>query len=129
MKQIVKILVFFSLLLLMFTTVKKNRDEADHIMGKYSDRIPIIVKKSPRAGADIPNIDKHKFLVPSDLTLGQFQYVIRKRLNLSQDKALMFFINGYVFCTSDLIIDIYEKSHDIEDGFLYIIYSGESTFG
>lgn len=113
----------------MFTAVKKNRDEADHIMCKYSNRIPIIVKKSPRAGADIPNIDKHKFLVPSDLTLGQFQYVIRKRLNLSQDKALMFFINGYVFCTSDLIIDIYEHAHDTEDGFLYVIYSSESTFG
>ena len=108
---------------------KKNRIEADHIMRKYPDRIPILVYKSSRASANIPDIDKHKFLSPVDLTLGQFQYVIRKRLKLSPDNALFLFINGAVYCTSDLIISIYEKAHDAEDGFLHMEYSGESTFG
>ena len=39
--------------------------------------IPVIVDK--RAGdASLPDIDKKKFLVPTDLTIGQFMYVIRK---------------------------------------------------
>ena len=108
---------------------KKNRIEADRVMRKYPDRIPIIVTKSSRASANIPDIDKHKYLSPIDLTLGQFQFVIRKRLKLPPDKALFLFINGNIFSTSDLIISVYEKAHDAEDGFLHVEYSGESTFG
>ena len=33
---------------------------------KYADRIPVIVEKA--AGGDIPDIDKKKYLVPTDLT-------------------------------------------------------------
>lgn len=32
--------------------------------------------------SDIPEIDKRKYLVPADLTVGQFVYVIRKRIML-----------------------------------------------
>lgn len=34
------------------------------------------------ARSDVPAIDRSKFLVPEDLTLGQFQWVIRRRLQL-----------------------------------------------
>ena len=44
---------------------------------KHPDRIPVIVEKRPR-DATLPLIDKKKFLVPADLTVGQFVYVIRK---------------------------------------------------
>jgi GABA(A) receptor-associated protein len=114
----------------MFALSKgKNRIEADRIMRKYPDRLPIIVDKSSRASANIPDIDKHKYLAPVDLTLGQFQYVIRKRLKLPPDKALFLFINGTVYCPSELLISVYDKAHDAEDGFLHVEYSGESTFG
>ena len=33
---------------------------------KYQDRIPVIVEKA--SGGDIPDIDKKKYLVPTDLT-------------------------------------------------------------
>jgi GABA(A) receptor-associated protein len=33
---------------------------------KYQDRIPVIVEKA--VGGDIPDIDKKKYLVPTDLT-------------------------------------------------------------
>jgi len=50
---------------------------AASIRAKHPDRIPVIVDK--RAGdSSLPEIDKKKFLVPSDLTVGQFMYVIRK---------------------------------------------------
>ena len=38
----------------------------------------MIVEKSPKS--DVPELDKKKYLVPSDLTVGQFVYVIRKRV-------------------------------------------------
>ena len=106
---------------------KKTRIEADRIMRKYPDRLPIIVTKS--RNSTIQDIDKRKYLAPTDLTLGQFQYVIRKRLHLPPDKALFLFINGEIFCPSALLISVYENAHDAEDGFLHVEYSGESTFG
>ena len=76
------------------SNVLYTKEEAIRVRTKYPDRIPIIVNRSDSAGVDVPYIDKHKFLVPSDLTMGQFQYVIRKRLTLTPDKALFIFVNG-----------------------------------
>ena len=111
----------------MFSLKKKDRAEADRVMRKYPDRMAIMVTKHRNSSAK--EIDKRKYLVPIDLTLGQFQYVIRKRLHLSSDKALFFFINGEIYCPSTMLVRIYEKEHDIRDGFLHITYSEESTFG
>ncbi|KAE9034773.1 hypothetical protein PR001_g9578 [Phytophthora rubi] len=58
----------------------------------YSDRIPVICEKADPS--DILDIDKKKFLVPVDLTVGQFVYVIRKRIKLSPEKAIFIFINN-----------------------------------
>jgi GABA(A) receptor-associated protein len=67
-------------------------------------------------------------LVPNDLTVGQFQFVIRKRIKLDSQKALFIFINGKLPITSELLKNVYEKEKD-DDGFLYVGYAGENTFG
>ena len=106
-----------------------TRDEAIRVRNKYPGRIPIIVNRSNSAGTDVPLIDKHKFLVPADLTMGQFQYVIRKRLVLSPDKALFLFVNNSVAPTNSIVSTIYEEHHDKDTLFLYVTYSMENTFG
>ena len=85
----------------------------------------IIVEK---CGKNIPDIDKHKFLVPNDLTVGQFLYVIRKRIKLNQEQALFIYINNIIPSTNQLISQIYNEYSD-PDGFLYVQYAGENTFG
>jgi GABA(A) receptor-associated protein len=77
----------------------------------------------------VPILDKRKYLVPIDLTMGQFLYVIRKRMQLSPNKALFMFVNNYVICNTDPISKVYAESRDPEDRFLYITYSSENTFG
>jgi len=66
--------------------------------------------------------------VPVDLTVGQFVYVIRKRIKLPSEKAIFIFVNDILPPTAALISTIYEEHKD-EDGFLYVLYSGENTFG
>uniref|UniRef100_K3W768 Autophagy-related protein n=1 Tax=Globisporangium ultimum (strain ATCC 200006 / CBS 805.95 / DAOM BR144) TaxID=431595 RepID=K3W768_GLOUD len=104
----------------------KRQVEAQRIRSKYPDRIPVICEKADRS--DIPDIDKKKYLVPADLTVGQFVYVIRKRIKLSPEKAIFIFINNVLPPTAALMSNIYEEQKDV-DGFLYITYSGENTFG
>ena len=107
-------------------TFEERKEEASRIKEKYPDRIPVIVEKSP--GSNIPDIDKNKFLVPSDLTVGQFIYVIRKRIKISHDKAIFIFINNLIPSTSHQMSAIYDN-HKEPCGYLYVIYNTESTFG
>ncbi|KAJ2797648.1 ubiquitin-like protein atg8 [Coemansia helicoidea] len=104
----------------------KRKAEADRIRLKYPDRIPVICEKVEKS--DIQTIDKKKYLVPSDLTVGQFVYVIRKRIKLNPEKAIFIFVNEILPPTAALMSSVYEE-HKEEDGFLYISYSGENTFG
>lgn len=110
------------------TTFESRLEESRRIREKFPGRIPVIVQKSRKANTDIPNIDKNKFLVPIDLTVGQFIYVIRKRLELAPEKAVFFFVNNSLPTTAMSLRELYNIYAD-EDGFLYTEYSGESTFG
>jgi GABA(A) receptor-associated protein len=103
-------------------------NESARIMNRYPDRLPIICERYENAPSECPYIDKKKYLIPRDLTLGQFLYVIRNRLQLPAEKALFLFIKGTIPATShymDLIYDCYKD----DDGFLYITYTFENTFG
>jgi len=105
---------------------ESRKSESDRIIQKYPDRIPIIVEQGK--STSIPSIDKQKYLVPKDLTVGQFCYVIRKRINLKPQDALYVFFNGTLLPTASIISKLYETNKD-DDGFLYCIVNGESTFG
>ena len=105
----------------------ERKNEAEKIINKYPDRIPIIVQKS-FSDKETKAINKRKYLAPSSLTLGQFLYVIRKRLDLGPEKALFLFINEMIPPTGSLLGTIYDEHRD-SDKFLYIMYSGENTFG
>jgi len=106
--------------------LERRKSEAERIRAKYPDRIPVICEKADRS--DIPDIDKKKYLVPADLTVGQFIYVIRKRIKLPPERAIFIFVNNVIPPTASLMSTIYEEQKD-EDSFLYITYSGENTFG
>ncbi|RRT55003.1 hypothetical protein B296_00048770 [Ensete ventricosum] len=117
----------FCLLSKFFILISEKRQaEASRIREKYPDRIPVIVEKAERSA--IPDIDKKKYLVPADLTVGQFVYVIRKRINLSAEKAIFMFVNNTLPPTASMMSTIYEAHRD-EDGYLYMMYNGENTFG
>lgn len=106
----------------------KRSFESNRIINKYPNRIPVICQRSEKAFNDCPYIDKNKYLLPKDLTMGQFLYVIRKRLKLPSEKALFIFVDNYIPSTSQMASDIYNRHKD-PDGFLYLYYSCENTFG
>jgi len=107
-------------------TFEKRAAESNRIRSKYPDRIPVIAERA--SSSSIPDIDKKKYLVPADLTMGQFVYVIRKRIKLAPDAAIFVFVNGALPPAGEMMSAVY-KAHADKDGFLYVTYSGESTFG
>ncbi|CAO2636237.1 Gamma-aminobutyric acid receptor-associated protein [Lemmus lemmus] len=76
-----------------------------------------MVQKAPKA--PIGDLDKKKYLVPSDLTVGQFYFLIGKRIHLRADNVIPL--------TSVTMGQLYQEHHE-EDFFLYIAYSDKSIF-
>ncbi|XP_029289413.1 gamma-aminobutyric acid receptor-associated protein-like 2 isoform X1 [Cottoperca gobio] len=68
--------------------------ESAKICNKYPDRVPVIVEKV--SGSQIVDIDKRKYLVPSDITVAQFMWIIRKRIQLPSEKAIFLFVDKTV---------------------------------
>jgi len=104
---------------------EKRLDESTKIMKKFPDRVPIIVESRSKKIV----LDKKKFLVPRDLILGQFLFVIRKRIqNIKSTDGIFLIINKNSPKTSSTINELYEEHKD-PDGFLYVDVTIESTFG
>lgn len=99
----------------------------DEILKKYPTRVPVIVYKKPKS--DIPDIEKTKYLVPKDITIGNFVCVIRKTIKLEAHKAMFLFVNNKLHPHTKTFGELYETERDQSDGMLYLVYSGESVFG
>jgi hypothetical protein len=65
---------------------EERLSESNRIIEKYPDRLPIIVEK--KNTCKLNDIDKNKFLVPSDMALTQFIYIIRKRIKLNSNSVI-----------------------------------------
>ena len=68
-------------------TFEERLGESEKVIIKHPNRVCVYIKKSETA-LTIPDIDKNKFLVPNDVTVAQFIYIIRKRLKISPSQAL-----------------------------------------
>jgi GABA(A) receptor-associated protein len=103
--------------------VKKSQ----FILEKYPDRVPLIIQPS-KNDRDAYPIDKSKYITPRDLTLLQLQQIIRRRVRFPAEKALFMFINNKIYPITSMIGQVYDNNKD-SDGFLYITYCQENTFG
>lgn len=120
------VIVVFVVIVIGTNPPEKRKSESTRILQRFKDRLPVICEKVENS--DIQEIDKRKYLVPGDLTVGQFVYVVRKRIKLPSEKAIFIFVNDILPPTAALMSTVYEEHKD-EDGFLYVLYSGENTFG
>lgn len=107
--------------------ITDRQRESSNIIIKYPDRVPVIVDTNDNSSFN-EKLDKHKFVVPDTLSVSEFIIIIRKRLKIDYSKAIFVFCGNTILIGSMLMRHIYDK-HQEEDGFLYLIYKAESTFG
>ena len=113
------------------TPLEERKKKSFKMTSLYPDRVPVIVEMSPSSASYntyTTASHKIKYLVPYDISMGQFIKILRDKLKLESSVALFFFINNKVFPITSLIGNIYKENAD-EDGFLYIEFCEESTFG
>jgi len=112
----------------MLHSFDKRKEESQNIIIKHPDKVPVIIERSDIRSV-LKDLDKHKYLFHKEVTCGQILCVIRKQIQLDASESIFLFIDNHnIPKTSDTIGDIYNKYHD-KDGFLYITYSPQQTFG
>ena len=115
-------------------TLEQRIAEAQKIRQKYPDRVPCIVERNNTAASDIPDISKHKYLVPDKLRMAEIMAIIRKRMggSMKAEQALFLFVHNdekTVVAPAGLTIGQIDEKYRGKDGFVYIQYTGETTFG
>uniref|UniRef100_A0A8C9E4B9 GABA type A receptor-associated protein n=1 Tax=Phocoena sinus TaxID=42100 RepID=A0A8C9E4B9_PHOSS len=83
--------------------------EGKKIRKKYPDWVPVRVEKPPKPW--IGDLDKKKYLVSSDLIVGQFYFLIQKQIHLRTEDALFFFVNNVIPPTSARMGQLFGKTN------------------
>ena len=109
-------------------TFEKREQQAMQILRKYPHRIPIICEISKIDRSTI-HLDKNKYLAPADISLGQFLYIIRKRIKLQPDDAIFIFTETDNMPICSINVKDLQRKYVNKDGFLYLMISRQSTFG
>lgn len=105
----------------------KRITEANKIVRRYPDSIPVILERSPHSSLE--EFGMSKLLCPNNYTVQQFIEDMRKKIKLSRDKALFAFVNGSELISGDTpMTQVYDQKKD-EDGFLYMILSEQEVLG
>lgn len=112
---------------------EQRKKRSSSILKKHPTKVPVILQSLPNTAniTNIININRpiqNKFLVFRDTTLCNFNYFIRNELKLNTYETLFLFINKKIFSNTAIMETIYNLEKD-DDGFLYIYYAKEVTFG
>ena len=106
-------------------TLEYRMKESQRLKCKYFDRVPVVIKSG---NEQTPSTQNFKYLVPKTATVAEFVSVIRRMTQLKPYQAIFVFVDGVLPPNSSTMLSVYDEHHD-EDGFLYIMYSLENTFG
>lgn len=106
-------------------TIQQRQTLSKKLTDKYKNNIPVVID---RYDDKTPAIDRHKFLIPYTYTVAEILMVIRKRIKLNSSESIVLFTNNVLHSSSTLLSVVYDR-HKNTDGFLYIIYQVENTFG
>ncbi|KAL6480474.1 hypothetical protein AOLI_G00059250 [Acnodon oligacanthus] len=105
-----------------------RKDEVCTIRSKFPNKLPVIVERYIRE-KQLPLLDKTKFLVPHELTMGQFLCLLRSKIALEASQTLYLLISGKsMCCMTASMAEIYSQHRD-PDGFLYMTYASQDMFG
>jgi GABA(A) receptor-associated protein len=110
--------------------------EATRLRQRYPHRVPVICERAPRA--DLPDIQKKKFLVPSGMLSSEFKYIIHRQIkqaggsSLAADQTIYLFVQHSAGSTSPKGGTTMAELYDVycaSDGFLHLSFSAENTLG
>ncbi|KAH7815539.1 putative Autophagy protein Atg8 ubiquitin like [Monocercomonoides exilis] len=105
--------------------LETRKAEVEKMLTRMPDRIPVICEKA--MNCSLPDLEKKKFLIAEDITIGELEYVIKRYSRIPIDVQMTLFIDERKYSKETQISEInanYKSSHLDDDGILYVIYTG-----
>jgi hypothetical protein len=103
--------------------------KSQHLLEKYNDRIPIIIEKNVKDNT-LARLDTNKYLIHGDSNVISVLNLLREKLKLTENQSIYLTIyNTNVILNPSHTLNSVYNNHKHNDGFLYIEYYGENTFG
>ena len=112
-------------------SLEERFKESERIMKENPDRIPVICELGPQS--KFPGIHKTKFLVPRDMTVNQFHFILKRMINIDETRAMYLMADNNksykMLLLNKTMEECYNSYHDKKDNFLYIYYLSEIVNG
>ncbi|CAH0549556.1 unnamed protein product [Brassicogethes aeneus] len=109
-------------------TTEVRKEEVLAIRNRFPTKIPVIVQRFYKE-THLPQLDKSKFLVPQEITMSQFQTIIRNKMRMNQNQSLYLLVNNRTMMSLSTSMSEVYSEHAGTDGFLYITYASQEVFG
>jgi len=107
--------------------LEQRREQSLRLLHKFAPKLPVVVE--PGRASD-PRIEKSKFLIDPNVTVAELLMLIRRRIQLQPHQAVYLFIDNQLVPSNATVREIYHQAQQHNpDGFLYIKYCLENTFG
>jgi GABA(A) receptor-associated protein len=90
-----------------------RKEESNRIIAKYPDKIPVVCEKLYNSD---PTISKIKYLIPFNVSLSYFIFLIRKQEALKKEHGIFIIVNGFIPPTTMTFIQLYNLFKDNEEG-------------
>ena len=107
--------------------IEQRIDHSTRLLIKYPERVPVIIEKNEHI-----TLENYKYLLPKAITFCTFMSIIKTKINIASNQALFTFIKSnatYVLIPMNENMGEIYKMFKQPDGFLYIRFGIENTFG
>ena len=97
------------------------------IMAKHPDKAPVWIERAK--GEKIDNLDRNKYLIDRDLSMGQVVCLIRDRIHVKPEQAIFIFVGDGVLPPNTATVGEIYREYKSKNDMLWVSYRAENTFG